>query len=84
VDVSRYANTPYAEALQRIRAYMLQLGRTGLPPERIGEVIHHALTAPKPKVRYTVAPDMFQVWMGEHLPKRMLDGIVGKRLGLLP
>jgi NAD(P)-dependent dehydrogenase (short-subunit alcohol dehydrogenase family) len=84
VDVSRYANTPYAAALERIRAYMLQLGRTGLPPERIGQVIHHALTAPKPKVRYTVAPDMFQVWMGEHLPKRMLDGIVGKRLGLLP
>jgi NAD(P)-dependent dehydrogenase (short-subunit alcohol dehydrogenase family) len=84
VDVSRYANTPYAEALARIRAYMLQLGRTGLPPERIGEVIHHALTAPKPKVRYTVAPDMFQIWMGEHLPKRMLDRIVGKRLGLLP
>jgi NAD(P)-dependent dehydrogenase (short-subunit alcohol dehydrogenase family) len=84
VDVSRYANTPYADALARIRAYMLQLGRTGLPPERIGEVIHHALTAPKPKVRYTVAPDMFQIWMGEHLPKRMLDRIVGKRLGLLP
>jgi NAD(P)-dependent dehydrogenase (short-subunit alcohol dehydrogenase family) len=84
VDVSRYANTPYAAALERIRAYMLQLGRTGLPPERIGEVIHHALTAPKPKVRYTVAPDMFQIWMGEHLPKRMLDRIVGKRLGLLP
>lgn len=84
VDVSRYANTPYAAALERIRAYMQQLGLSGLPPERIGQVIHHALTAPKPKVRYAVAPDMFQVWMGEHLPKRLLDGIVGKRLGLLP
>ena len=84
VDVSRYANTPYAEALARIRAYMLQLGRTGLPPEKIGQVIHHALTAAKPKVRYSVAPDGFQIWMGEHLPKRLLDRIVGKRLGLLP
>jgi hypothetical protein len=27
---------------------------------------------------------MLQVFMGEHLPKRMLDRIVGKRLGLLP
>ncbi|WP_068878634.1 MULTISPECIES: SDR family NAD(P)-dependent oxidoreductase [unclassified Phenylobacterium] len=84
VDVSRYANTPYAAALDRIRAYMLQLGRSGLPPERIGEVICHALTAPKPKVRYTVAPDMFRIFMGEHLPKRMLDRVVGKQLGLLP
>jgi hypothetical protein len=63
---------------------MLDLGRSGLPPEKIGQVIHHALTAPKPKVRYTVAPDMFRIWIGEHLPKRMLDGIVGKQLGLLP
>jgi len=84
VDVSRYANTPYAAALDRIRAYMLQLGRSGLPPERIGEVIWQALTLPKPKVRYTVAPDMFRIFMGEHLPKRMLDRIVGKQLGLLP
>lgn len=84
VDVSRYANTPYAAALDRIRAYMLQLGKAGLPPERIGEVIHHALTAPKPKVRYTVAPDMFRIFMGEHLPKRLLDRIVGRQLGLLP
>ncbi|MBU1376594.1 MAG: SDR family NAD(P)-dependent oxidoreductase [Alphaproteobacteria bacterium] len=84
VDVARYANTPYAAALERIRAYMLQLGKSGLPPEKIGQVIHHALTAPKPKVRYTVAPDMLQIFLGEHLPKRMLDRIVGKRLGLLP
>ncbi|HKP78683.1 MAG TPA: SDR family NAD(P)-dependent oxidoreductase, partial [Phenylobacterium sp.] len=84
VDVRRYADTPYAAALDRIRAYMLQLGRAGLPPERIGEVVCHALTAPRPKVRYTVAPDMRQVFLGEHLPKRLLDRIVGKRLGLLP
>jgi len=84
VDVSRYANTPYAAALDRIRAYMLQLGRSGLPPERIGEVIWRALTLPKPKVRYTVAPDRVRVFMGEHLPKRMLDRIVGKQLDLLP
>lgn len=60
VDVSRYANTLYAAALDRIRTYMLQLGRSGLPPEKIGEAICHALTAPRPKVRYTVAPDMLR------------------------
>jgi len=83
-DTSRYANTVYAPALDRLRAYMLQLGRSGLPPERIGEVIHEALTAPRPKVRYVVSPDTFQLFMSEHLPKRTLDRIVGKRLGLLP
>lgn len=83
-DTARYANTIYAPMLDRLRAYMLQLGRSGLPPERIGETIHEALTTPRPKVRYTVSPSMFQVFMSEHLPKRTLDRIVGKRLGLLP
>lgn len=83
-DTSRYANTIYAPALDRLRAYMLQLGRSGLPPERIGEAIHTALTTPNPKVRYTVSPDMMQVIMSEYvLPKRVLDRIVGKRLGLI-
>lgn len=83
-DTSRYANTIYAPALDRLRAYMLQLGRSGLPPERIGEAIHTALTTPNPKVRYTVSPDMMQVFMSEYvLPKRVLDRIVGKRLGLI-
>lgn len=83
-DTSRYANTAYAPALDRLRAYMLQLGRSGLPPERIGEAIHTALTAPRPKVRYTVSPSRLQVIMSEHvLPKRTMDRIVGKRLGLV-
>lgn len=85
VDPTPYANTPYAAPLDRLRAYMLELGRTGLSPEAIGEVIHTALTAPGPKVRYTVSPSPFQVFMSEKvLPPRTLDRIVGKRLGLLP
>jgi hypothetical protein len=63
---------------------MLSIGKSGLPPERIGEAVHTALTTAKPKVRYTVSPDPFQVFMTEVLPKRVLDRIVGKRLGLLP
>ena len=63
---------------------LLQLGRSGLPAEQIGETIHEALTAAKPKVRYVVSPDPFQLFMSEHLPKRTVDRIVGKRLGLLP
>ena len=83
-DTSRYANTVYAPALDRLRSYMLQMGRSGLPAERIGEVIHTALTTPKPKVRYTVSPSPMQVFMSEYvLPKRTMDRIVGKRLGLI-
>jgi NAD(P)-dependent dehydrogenase (short-subunit alcohol dehydrogenase family) len=83
-DVARYANTVYAPALERLRQYMLSIGKSGLPPEKIGEAIHTALTAPSPKVRYVVSPSPMQVLMTEILPKRTLDRITGKRLGLIP
>jgi NAD(P)-dependent dehydrogenase (short-subunit alcohol dehydrogenase family) len=84
VDVTRYANTVYAPALAKMKAFMLSIGKSGLPPEAIGEAVHTALTAPSPKTRYVVSPDPFQVFMTGVLPKRSLDKIVGKRLGLLP
>ena len=83
-DVAAYADTVYGPALERLRAYMLSIGKSGLPPEKIGEAVHTALTTANPKVRYTVSPDPFQVFMTQVLPKRTLDKIVGKRLGLLP
>jgi len=84
LDINAYANTVYATPMARLQAYMQGLGAKGLPPERLGEAIHIALTTAKPKVRYTVSPEPFQVFMSERvLSKRGLDRIVGKRLGLL-
>lgn len=82
-DTRRYAGTVYAPALERLRQYMLTIGKSGLPPEAIGEAIHTALTAARPKVRYVVSPSPVQVLMTEILPKRTLDRITGKRLGLI-
>jgi len=84
VDVTPYQNTPFAPALDRIRAYMLANGGKGLAPEKLGEAILHALTTPKPKVRYTIAPDPIANFMQANLPKRMVDGMVASRLGLTP
>ncbi|MES2032694.1 MAG: SDR family NAD(P)-dependent oxidoreductase [Pseudomonadota bacterium] len=85
IDTTPYDNTAYKEPMARISAFMMQMGKAGLPAERIGEAIHEALTAPRPKVRYTVSPSPFQTFMSERvLPPRVLDRIVGKRLGLLP
>jgi len=84
VDVTRYDNTIYAPALARMKAFMLSMGKSGLPPEKIGEIVQLALTTPVPKTRYVVSPDPFQVFMTGVLPKRALDRIIGKRLGLLP
>lgn len=82
IDVSRYANTPYAKSLDRVKAYMLAMGKNGLPPEKIGEAVATALTAAKPKTRYTVTPQPFTDWMSRNMPKRVIDGVIAKQLGL--
>lgn len=83
-DYSRYANTPFAPMIERVRDYMLTRGPKGLKPERLGRTILKALTARKPKVRYTVTPDPVQNFLVNVLPKRMVDRMIAGRLGLLP
>ncbi|MDO9060359.1 MAG: SDR family oxidoreductase [Bradyrhizobium sp.] len=84
VDISVYKNSPFFPALQRIRKFMLQLGEAGLPAEKVAGVIAGALTSSRPKVRYEITPDPVQQLIGSLLPKRMVDRIIAKRLGLMP
>ena len=84
VDISVYKNSPYFPALEKVRAFMLHLGTIGLPAEKIAEKVFDALTLPNPKVRYTIVPDPAQRLMAALLPKRTLDKIIAKRLGLMP
>lgn len=82
VDSSLYANTPYVKPLDAVKTYMLALGRKGFPPEKLGEVVHNALTTAKPKTRYTVSPTPFQNFLMLSLPKRMVDNMIAGQLGL--
>jgi NAD(P)-dependent dehydrogenase (short-subunit alcohol dehydrogenase family) len=83
-DINKYKNSPYLPALQKVTAYMAHLDSIGLPAERIAEVVHNALTLPKPKVRYQIAPDPMRHLMAAILPKRMVDKFIAKRVGLRP
>jgi NAD(P)-dependent dehydrogenase (short-subunit alcohol dehydrogenase family) len=84
VDISSYKNSPFFPALQKVRAFMLEFGKNGLPAEKIAECVFEALTLAHPKVRYQVAPDPLRHLMTAILPKRTVDGIIAKRLGLTP
>ncbi len=84
VDLSPYQASPFLPSLQRMRSFMLHLGRTGLPAETIAERVFGALTASAPKVRYEIAPDALRQWIVRVLPKRTVDRIIAKRLGLMP
>jgi NAD(P)-dependent dehydrogenase (short-subunit alcohol dehydrogenase family) len=84
VDISVYKNSPFFPALERVRKFMLHLGEIGLPAEKIAERIADALTSASPKVRYQITPDPLRRLMTAVLPKRTVDKIIAKRLGLLP
>lgn len=81
-DLKRFSNTPYAAAIERVTAYMLQQGREGLPPEDVGDLIWRCLTDPAPKVRYAILrrPIMDRL-LPKLLPPRMVDRIFASRLG---
>ena len=48
----------------------------------IGEGVYHALTAVRPKTRYVLTPAPLQHFLVNHLPKRLVDRIMAKMLGL--
>jgi NAD(P)-dependent dehydrogenase (short-subunit alcohol dehydrogenase family) len=84
IDATRYQNSPYLPALQKISAFMQHLDAIALPPEKIAALVFDALTLPNPKVRYHIAPDTMRHLLAAVLPKRTMDRIIAKRLGLLP
>lgn len=83
-EFSGNSNSPYAPALKKIRAFTQHLSEIGLPAEKIAEVIFTALTSPNPKVRYQITPDPMRHLIMGLLPKRTVDKLIAKRLGLLP
>jgi NAD(P)-dependent dehydrogenase (short-subunit alcohol dehydrogenase family) len=84
VDISAYKNSPYFPALERVRDFMLHLSEIGSPPERIASRIADVLTSANPRVRYEITPDPMRHLVTALLPKRIVDRIIAKRLGLLP
>ncbi len=82
-DDSAYADTDYGPALKRFKAAFVKRGRQGLPVERLGETIHLALTAARPKARYVVLSNRFVNWtLPMLLPKRVLDRVIARAVGL--
>ena len=83
VDANLYKHTDYFEAGVKFQEYIIKRGRSGLPVESVSKVVLHALTSVKPRVRYTITPKPFIAWAMSILPKRFIDNIIAKNLGLL-
>jgi NAD(P)-dependent dehydrogenase (short-subunit alcohol dehydrogenase family) len=83
-DLSEFKPTEYWAAVQKFQKWIVNEARTnGLPPERLGEAVHVALTTAKPKVRYAVIPQRFKNWtLPRLLPTRMFDSYIAKQMKL--
>jgi NAD(P)-dependent dehydrogenase (short-subunit alcohol dehydrogenase family) len=82
VDLTSFAGSPFAPALGKFRQFMLTEGKKGLAPERVGRVIADALVKKRPKTRYTVTPMPILNQLLNRLPKRLVDRMLARRLGL--
>ncbi len=83
VEKSRYQATFYGPLIERFESEVLARARHTLPASAVAEVVHTALSAPQPKVRYTITPAPLMNWLLPlALPARWLDRIAAKRLGL--
>jgi NAD(P)-dependent dehydrogenase (short-subunit alcohol dehydrogenase family) len=83
-DIAAYAETDYGPVIERIVGYMLERGKSGLAPARVAKAVHRALTDARPRLNTIVTPEPFQQWLQGVLPRRMVDRMIAKRLGLVP
>jgi NAD(P)-dependent dehydrogenase (short-subunit alcohol dehydrogenase family) len=80
---SRYENTEYRPMLSRFLTAALRSGRSGLPPEAVGEVVWKALMAARPRTSYAVVPRRLLNWtIPLALPAKIIDRLIAKRLGI--
>ena len=83
MDTSAYARTDYGPAIERFSQFLAGGARDGLPVERVANLVHHALTAKRARVRYALAPSLLFDWiLPRALPRRWVDRIFAQRLGL--
>jgi NAD(P)-dependent dehydrogenase (short-subunit alcohol dehydrogenase family) len=81
-DLSEFKETEYWQAVQNFQKFIVTEGRKGFSPERLGEAVHLALSAAKPKARYAVVKQRFKNWtLPRLLPARLLDAILARQLG---
>ena len=83
-DGKAYEGTRYYDSLIGFAKYFIEQGRKGFSVERISNEILKIFEKRKPKARYALVPNKFTAWtIPRLLPDRMLDRIIGKRLGFI-
>jgi NAD(P)-dependent dehydrogenase (short-subunit alcohol dehydrogenase family) len=77
--VGEFPNTPYDRALRVFAGQATREAKTGFPSEKVGELVWHVLTTPKPRARYPIVPHRLVEWdIPRRLPTQFLDYCIAK------
>ena len=66
--------------LGKLRVAAAEAGQHGIAPEEVVKAAEHALTSAKPKTRYVVGSDAKLRMRLIHLPDRLVDSLILKKL----
>jgi len=83
VEMSEEARRHYEGMADAVVDSFSKMEKQALAPDKVAEVIEHALTAARPKTRYLVGVDAkAQAAMGWLLPDRLFDFVKGRMFGV--
>jgi NAD(P)-dependent dehydrogenase (short-subunit alcohol dehydrogenase family) len=82
--LDRYAGSRWEVPLRLLTQSLEAMDREGLEPDVVAATVETALSARKPKPRYAPVRDpLMNWWLPRLMPTRMVDRVVGERLGLI-
>jgi hypothetical protein len=82
-DLARYAQTDYAGGVTQMRATTSDLGKSGMPVQRVAGAIRQVLEHPNPKARQVVVNNYWRGWLLPKLiPTRLFDWAMVRQFGL--
>ena len=76
-DYPPFARELYRPGIEAMQAAYLEMERTALPAKEVAKVVHHALTAKRPRTRYVVGLDAkIQGLIARFAPDRLKDWLL--------
>jgi NAD(P)-dependent dehydrogenase (short-subunit alcohol dehydrogenase family) len=79
--VASGAREPYAQMIDNVQRLSAKMDESGIPPERVAQVIERALFSAHPRARYLVGRDARVRLMVARLPDGLRDRIVAAVVG---
>ena len=84
VENNEFIGTDYESSLKSFYNMFIKMGKKGWDADIIGDLIKNIIENPKPKTRYVATPKRFTNFtLSGILSDRMMDKLIGKKLGLL-